>query len=307
MTLVVRFLLKAAWHVSRVLQVQLKQLGTKLLVTGHCYQFCKGQHLQICVGKELSDKIHQKGKKRKVSSSSCSTDPKSVTPAQRCSEFPGEFFGISAGKFICHSCREELSLKRGIIKNHVASLKHKTSKSARTKQQIADKSIVESLKAYEANANPRGESLPEAQKLYRVKVVTAFLKAGIPLTKVESLREILEEDAYRLTDARGMFDLIPFVHSQEQQKIHEELSEQYVSVIFDGTTRLGEAFAVMLRFISDKQLKQRLIKFQILTKSMTGEEIAREVISILQVTYGICANKLLACMHDRASVNGCAM
>ena len=40
---------------------------------------------------------------------------------------------------------------------------------------------------------------------------------------------------------------------------------------------------------------------------MTGEEISREVISILQVTYGICANKLLACMHDRASVNGCAM
>ena len=138
-----------------------------------------------------------KGKKRKVSSSSCSTDPKSVTPAQRCSEFPGEFFGISAGKLFCHSCREELSLKRSIIKNHVASLKHKTSKSARTKQQIADKSIVESLKAYEANANPRGESLPEAQKLYRVKVVTVFLKAGIPLTKVESLREILEEHAYR--------------------------------------------------------------------------------------------------------------
>ena len=77
-----------------------------------------------------------------------------------------------------------------------------------------------------------------------------------------------------------------------------------MSVIFDGTTRLGEAFAVVLRFISDRQLKQRLIKFQILTKSMTGEEISREVISILQVTYGICANKILACMHDGASVNG---
>ena len=68
-----------------------------------------------------------------------------------------------------------------------------------------------------------------------------------------------------------------------------------------------EAFGVVLRFVSDKQLKQRLIKFQILAKSMTGEEIAREIISILQVKYGICANKLLACMHDRVSVNGCAM
>ena len=80
-----------------------------------------------------------------------------------------------------------------------------------------------------------------------------------------------------------------------------------MSVIFDGTTKLGEAFAVVLHFVSDKQLKQRLIKFQILAKSMTGEEIAQDIISILQVTNGICANKLLACMHDRVSVNGSAM
>jgi len=80
-----------------------------------------------------------------------------------------------------------------------------------------------------------------------------------------------------------------------------------LSVIFDGTTRLGEAFAVVLHFVSDKQLKQRLIKFHMLAKSMTGEEIAREIISILQVTYGIYANKLLACMHDRDSANGSAI
>ena len=138
-----------------------------------------------------------KGKKRKASSSSCTTDPKSVTPAKRCSEFPDEPFEVSAGKLFCRSCREELSLKRSIIKNHIASLKHKTSKAARNKQKIADKSIVESLKAYEANANPRGEGLPEAQKLYRVKVVTAFLKAGIPISKIDSLRDLLEEHAYR--------------------------------------------------------------------------------------------------------------
>ena len=59
-----------------------------------------------------------------------------------------------------------------------------------------------------------------------------------------------------------------------QQEIKAELSKKYVSVIFDGTARLGEAFAVVVCFVSDKQLKQRLIKFQMLPKSMTGEEIA---------------------------------
>jgi len=34
-----------------------------------------------------------------------------------------------------------------------------------------------------------GENLPESQKLHHVKVVTAFIKAGIPSTKIESLHE----------------------------------------------------------------------------------------------------------------------
>lgn len=118
---------------------------------------------------------------------------------------------------------------------------------------------------------------------------------------------MLEEHAFRLSDDRGMFDLVPFIHSQMQDQIKAEVNGKYVSAIFDGTTRLGEAFAIVLRFISDSKIKQRLIKFQILVKTMTGEEIARELISILQVNYDINSNKLVACMHDRASVNGAAM
>ena len=52
---------------------------------------------------------------------------------------------------------------------------------------------------------------------------------------------------------------------------------------------------------------QRLVKLQILVKSMNGDELAREVISILLVGYGISSNQLLACMNDRASVNCAAM
>lgn len=38
-----------------------------------------------------------------------------------------------------------------------------------------------------------------------------------------------------------------------------------------------------------------------------SSELAHEVISVLQVVYGIGSNHLLACMHDRAFVNGAAM
>ena len=54
----------------------------------------------------------------------CSTDPKGVSALQRAKEFPGEKIVVSAGKLFCSACREELSLKRSIVKNHVESAKH---------------------------------------------------------------------------------------------------------------------------------------------------------------------------------------
>ena len=44
-----------------------------------------------------------------------------------------------------------------------------------------------------------------------------------------------------------------------------------------------------------------------LAKSMTGEEVAQELISTLSVQYSIPSNCLLAAIKDRASVNGVAM
>ena len=54
-------------------------------------------------------------------------------------------------------------------------------------------------------------------------------------------------------------------------------------------------------------VKQRLVRFLTLAKSMTGEEIARELISALSIEYGITSKRLLAAMRDRASVNAVAM
>jgi len=58
-------------------------------------------------------------------------------------------------------------------------------------------------------------------------------------------------------------------------------------------------------YVCDGSISQRL---QVLVKTMTGEKIARELISsILQANYGINSMKLLACMHDLAAANGAAL
>ena len=136
--------------------------------------------------------------------------------------------------------------------------------------------------------------------------VTSFLKAAAPLRKLDCFRDLLEEHAYRLSDRCHLSDLIPFIRSEEESKIRQEISGKPISVIFDGTTRLGEALAIVIRFVSDEwSLEQRLVKLQLLTKSMSDEEIARELINVLSVAYSIDSSRLLACTCDRASMNRC--
>ena len=163
------------------------------------------------------------------------------------------------------------------------------------------------LLKYNKEEHPRSETLPQNQQVFRVKVVRTFLKAGVPLSKIDLFRDLLEETAFRLTDRRFMFDLIPFILKEEEATIKNEISGKDLGVIFDGTTH-GEAIVIVLRYVSDSwMLEQRLIRVQLLSKSVTGEELARELIHILSVNYAVGPNRLLAAMKDRASVNGVAM
>ena len=143
------------------------------------------------------------------------------------------------------------------------------------------------------------------QRVYRVKVLKSFLRAAIPLPKLDSFRNLLEKDMYRLSDRRHMSDLVPLIISEEQEEIKLEMAG---NVMFYGTTRLGEAMAVVLRFIdSSFTIQQRLVCLQSLAKSMTREEIAIEIIGSLSVQYGITSNLVVGMMHDRAACNGVAL
>ena len=73
--------------------------------------------------------------------------------------------------------------------------------------------------------------------------------------------------------------------------------------MFDGTSRLGEVLAV---YIDGWEIQQHLVRLEFLTKSMSGEKVAHELINILSVMLGV-ESRLLATMRDRASVNNAAM
>ena len=149
-------------------------------------------------------------------------------------------------------------MKASIIKRHVESSKHKSGKERLSQKKKREMSIVDAMKNYDQEVHPKGEMLSDNQRVFRVKVLETFLKAGVPLHKMDDFHELLEEGGYRLTSAPYMRQLIPFVKKEEEEKIKDEISGTNVAVIFDGTTRLGEALAIVIRFVTaDWEIKQR--------------------------------------------------
>ena len=56
------------------------------------------------------------------------SDPKNMSPRDRIEEFLGENLCPRGGKLFCHGCKEILSSKKSILKNHLASKKHAAGK-----------------------------------------------------------------------------------------------------------------------------------------------------------------------------------
>ena len=105
-----------------------------------------------------------------------------------------------------------------------------------------------------------------------------------------------------------MANLLPFILNEERDHVKQEIVGRDISVVFDGTTGLGEAMVILIRYVSDDwSLVQRMVQVRLLAKSMTGNEIARELINTLSTNYSISSNCVVAAMRDRASVNNVAM
>ena len=146
----------------------------------------------------------------KRSKGSSSNDPKGISPFDRVKQYPDQQLIVSAGKLFCRACKEELSLKKSVIGHHTSSAKHKASVAKVIAREKSDSSIVESLQRYEDVHHPKGETLPDDAKVFRVKVVTTLLKAGIALNKIDDLRDLLEGNR-RLSSSTNMRQLVPFI------------------------------------------------------------------------------------------------
>lgn len=95
------------------------------------------------------------------------------------------------------------------------------------------------------------------KRIYRIRVLTTFMRAGVPLSKLKYFRDILEESAMRLTEQSHMLDLVPFILEQERACIKEEIKGKHLSIVFDGTSRLGEVLAIIVCYVHQWDIYQR--------------------------------------------------
>lgn len=190
-------------------------------------------------------------------------------------------------------------MKANIVKSHMKSEKHRAGKSKLEEKEAREHDIAFALEMHNDTAHLEGKTLPIEQQVYRVSVITAFLKAGIPMIKPSCFRSLMEMNGLRLTDRSHMAKLIPFVLENEKTQLKLELGTKVISVVFDGSTRLGEVLVVVLRYLDDEwNIQQRLVRIKTLAKSMKGEEIARELIEVLSVHLSISSSRLVAAMRD---------
>ena len=78
-----------------------------------------------------------------------------------------------------------------------------------TKKNQHEITIIEALKQFDQDHHPSGETLPDSTRIYRVKVVTAMLKAGVPLSKIDRFRDLLEDHGYSLSSSTHLRQLMP--------------------------------------------------------------------------------------------------
>ena len=230
-----------------------------------------------------------------------------VPVEKRLREFANHSLMADGGNLFCRCCKEKIRNIKSTINTHVSSPTHVSKYAAWLQKHATQTEVNEFLSEY-FKANPKDEmsSLPPDVLLYRYNVMETFLAAGLPPSKIDDLKGLLRGD---VVGSSHMKDFIPKVEAFEFQRLREEIKGQKVTVIFDGTTRLGEAIAVLLRWCPSDfgSIQMRLVTLQTAEKHMDGAELCAFVNEVLTKACQLNFLDVVGGSRDSCSTNGTAM
>jgi hypothetical protein len=236
--------------------------------------------------------------------------PETKVPlVERLKQFPGTSLSIIAGKLHCMCCKYSCPNKWSTIDGHMKRRKHAKNYVAWRLRSVDDDELKTVLIEYytghpdEANTclqNPN-------EMIFRYRTTETFLASGVALNVCDMMRPLLERTGLSLTSSTHLKVYVPKIESAEFALLEEEMREQYISVSFDGTTRLGEAINTTARWCpSTFDLQVRLIDFSTMEKHLSGKELAIHEQDLIMRRRAIPPSHLVNISRDSCATNGVA-
>mmetsp|Transcript_18603 Transcript_18603/g.54510 ORF Transcript_18603/g.54510 Transcript_18603/m.54510 type:complete len:655 (+) Transcript_18603:97-2061(+) len=234
----------------------------------------------------------------------------SVPITRRLLEFPDQSFVASAGVLFCKACKERLVNTTTQIKQHVNTKKHETALKKFQSSSDGDSTRAELLSEYfRVNPQVAQSTVPHDVQVFRMRVVEGCMQAGIALAKLDILRPVIERADKRLTDSSHLRSLyVPIIEEHEFTHIKEEVKDQHVAFIWDGTAREGDAQVMVIRWCTESfELEQRLCAFITLAVHADAKALAGFLFVRLCKELDIDPAMLIAAIRDSVAVNTAAL
>ena len=257
-------------------------------------------------------------------------DVSAATVALRPAEFPDQTFKANGKALFCEACGTEVGSAKTAIKKHLATAVHveslgKYNKRRSSKADTAEhlrqsrlgqmvKAMVDPMLVAQHGALGLGdvgvkgmENVPMAVQVHRFEILEALIHAGIPVSKVNSvkLRRKLEENVGKLVDASHLVStyLTPLL-AKEFETLKMEVGSNLVGIYSDGTTQLGEAFAIVARWVDeDMKVQTRVIEVEWFAFCLDHKELSQSILRAVCVTLHWPPEQVIAFMTDRCAVN----
>jgi hypothetical protein len=237
-------------------------------------------------------------------------EPK-VDPAVRVAEFPNHTLCVQDGKLYCRACTKDLSLRKGTVDSHCNKSKTHKENMEKYVATLSDDDQIRILisQHFETHPDAVQRTVPPDVHVYRWRVTETMMYAGVPMAKIDMLRSLLEREGHSLTDRSHMSRLyIPQIEDREIKRVVKELLQQYFTVIFDGTTRLGEAINIVTRSITDDfMIRMRLVAFKTTKVHCDGDALFRLILTTLQTKLGLDLAYCVAYARDSCATNHSAV
>ena len=228
----------------------------------------------------------------------------------RLQQFPNDTLIITKGpdgmKLWCRACKDTVFNKHSSIADHCR--RHKAAVAAFLARKDDDAALKEDLfEYYRINPDERQGSVDPDAMVFRYRTVETFLASGTPLSVCDIFRPLLERAGFALTDSSNLTFYIPQIESKQIQLVKTALEGQYLSIQFDGTTRLGEAINVVAKWCSsDFKLVKRLLDFHTLEKHVDAPGLCSHINDLLGRKRGVPPMNVIGFSRDSVSTNGAA-